>query len=85
MLRGGLTDEELDAIRAFTDLARETPTYKTHNYAIVNSSTGQTMSHVANNWASRGWRVVGVVSDTRPGYSHAFVLERPVEITHPDD
>lgn len=58
---------------------------KTHDYKIVNASTGSTMEDVANQWAKHGWRVVGVVSDTRPGYAHAFVLERPVDVSHPDD
>lgn len=58
---------------------------KTHDYKKVNSSTGPSMEAVANQWAERGWRVVAVISDTRPGYAHSFILERPVGVTHPAD
>jgi hypothetical protein len=60
---------------------------KTHNYKVVNSSSGLMYSseEVINQWAEKGWRVVGVFSDTRPGYSHSLILERPVGVSHPDD
>lgn len=59
---------------------------KTHNYKEVNASTlHKTITEAANHWANRGWRVVGVVSDTRPGYAHSLILERPVGVSHPDD
>ncbi len=59
--------------------------YKTHNYKIVNSTSWPTQQKVIDEWAKRGWRLVSVISDTRPGYAHSFIFERPVDITHPDD
>jgi hypothetical protein len=58
---------------------------KTHDYKVVNPTHHPTVEESANWWAERGWRVVGVISDTRPGYAISLVLERPVGVTHPDD
>lgn len=59
---------------------------KTHDYKTVNSTlNGGTFAEVCNYWAEMGWRVVGVISDTRSGYAHSIVLERPIGVTHPDD
>lgn len=88
---GGLSQEEQEVAKivgwAFTsEMSTELiPQHQTHVYKIVNASTGRTMADVANQWAVRGWRVVSVVSDTRPGFAHSLVLERPIGVTHPDD
>lgn len=58
---------------------------KTHNYKVVNSTYHPTVEASANYWAEHGWRVVGAISDTRPGYATTLLLERPVGVTHPDD
>lgn len=64
---------------------RETRGCKTHDYKVVNSTYHTTIEESANWWAEHGWRVVGVISDTRPGHAISLVLERPVGVTHPDD
>lgn len=62
------------------------PAQQTHAYKLVNSSGyGGSFEKACNHWAEMGWRVVGVVSDTRPGYAHTIVLERPVGVSHPND
>jgi hypothetical protein len=59
---------------------------RTHNYKTVNSTGyGKHMIDAINFWVEMGWRVVAVVSDTRPGYAHSLILERPVGLSHPDD
>jgi hypothetical protein len=58
---------------------------RTHNYKTINASKYNTIAEAANYWADLGWRVVGVVSDTRPGYAHSLILERPVGVSHPND
>lgn len=58
---------------------------KTHDYKVVNPTYYPSMEEAANGWAERGWRIVGVVSDNRPGYANELVLERPVGVTHPAD
>jgi hypothetical protein len=88
---GGLNGEEREVAQIVGLWALNPLTFrkaeKTHVYKIINSTASHHTSPeaVANSWAERGWRVVAVVSDTRPGYAHSFVLERPVGITHPDD
>lgn len=80
---GGLSDDEhvvVQTVAAWMLGAR-----RTHNYKVVNASVAPTLADVANSWADLGWRVVGVVSDTRPGCAHQLVLERPAELSHPDD
>lgn len=58
---------------------------KTHVYKVVNTSHQKNIENAANHWAELGWRVVGVVGDNRPGYADQLILERPVEVIHPDD
>lgn len=87
-LPGGLTDEETEVVKivAKWSLAEASPT---HIYTVVNlldyGAGIDDMAEAANRWASLGWRVVGVVSDTRPKATNSLVLERPVGVSHPDD
>lgn len=77
---GGLSPEETDVARLVGEWVRGLVPRDENlifNYKLVNASTGKTMEDVANQWAKHGWRVVGVVSDTRSGYAHSFVLEKP--------
>lgn len=79
---GGLSPEETDIARLVGGWARgwiAPEEEQVYEYKIQNASSGPSglMSDVANQWAKHGWRVVAVVSDTRPGYAHSFVLERP--------
>lgn len=72
------------------------PAQRTHNYVRANPThwsdpdfqdpdrrraTDKCIGH----YAERGWRLVAVISDTRPGYADEFIFERPVGLTHPDD
>lgn len=91
---GGLNEEEREVAQivgkiangAKEDISKRTA-FQTHNYKVTNSTSwGKgNMIEAIEHWASLGWRVVGIVSDTRPGYASSLVLERPVGITHPDD
>lgn len=60
-------------------------TLRTHNYLTVNTSHHESVDKAANYWAEMGWRVVGAISPYKAGYAISLVLERPVEISHPDD
>lgn len=58
---------------------------KLYNYIVVNPTHYKNIQEAANIFAEMGWRVSAVVSDTRSGYAHAIIFERPVGVTHPDD
>lgn len=85
---GGLSAEEQEVARIIGRMASgEHKARRSHVYKVVNSTgygSGAMVDSI-NHWAAQGWRVVGVVSDTRSGYAHSLVLERPVGVTHPDD
>lgn len=83
-LPGGLTDEETEVVKivAKWSLAEAS---KTHNYKIINPTFSPSTEIACNAWAEMGWRVVGVISRERPGYSDSIILERPVGVSHPDD
>lgn len=68
------------------------PARKTHNYKRVNPSGWSGDGNINNSMdvcledlSSRGWRLVAVISDNRPGWSDTFIFERPVGLAHPDD
>lgn len=88
---GGLSDDEQEVARIIGLMASgEHKARRSHVYKVVNSTgyAGAGMGNIGtaiNHWAAMGWRLVAVVSDTRPGYAHSLVLERPVGVTHPDD
>lgn len=83
---GGLSDDERAVAQIVGGWAL-TGAQRTHNYKVINpTSYGQkNVEYVCNLFADMGWRVAAVVSDNRPGYADAIILERPVGITHPDD
>lgn len=83
---GGLSEDEQEVARIVGQATMQVPTV-THHYKVINPTSipGHSMENAANHWAQMGWRVVGVISDTRPGYTHALLLERPVGVGHPDD
>lgn len=58
---------------------------KTHDYKAVNASLYQSVEDAMNDFAERGWRVVSVNIDTRPGHADQIFLERPIGVSHPDD
>jgi hypothetical protein len=84
---GGLSAEEQEVAKIVGRMAAgEQRGYRTHVYKVVNSTGhGGGMSDAIYFWAGMGWRVVAIVSDTRSGYAHSMVLERPVGVSHPDD
>lgn len=90
---GGLAEDEQEVARIVgtaaligrDPMSSELTNERTHEYKTVNASDGPTEAVVANKWAEHGWRVVGVISDTRSGYAHQLMLERPVGVSHPDD
>lgn len=84
---GGLSEDEQEVARivgAAALIGAELGS-QDYNYKVVNVTDKPTVAATANDWGSRGWRVVGVISDTRPGYAHSLMLERPVGVSHPDD
>lgn len=83
---GGLSDEEREVAQIVGRWALPGNVGKTHNYIQINPTLyGVNIEEVCNLFADMGWRTVAVISDTRPGYTHALILERPVGITHPGD
>jgi hypothetical protein len=84
---GGLSEDEREVARIVgaAALIGSEMASQDYNYKTVNASLYQSIAAAANHWSAMGWRVVGVASDTRPGYSHALLLERPVGVSHPDD
>lgn len=90
---GGLSEDEREvakivgvaALVGRDPMTTELTIEREYNYKVVNSTHHKSIAEAANAWADHGWRVVGVVSDTRPGFAHSLILERPVGITHPDD
>lgn len=90
---GGLSEDEQKVARIVGTAALigreptrgELTKMREYNYRTVNISHYKNIAEAANDMADRGWRVVGVVCDTRPGYTHSLMLERPVDVSHPDD
>lgn len=91
---GGLNDEEQEVAQIVGRMATgPKQATRTHIYKEINPTTfaprkpgsGSLIEQAANNYAEMGWRVVGVVSDTRSGHTHSLVLERPIGVSHPDD
>lgn len=82
---GGLSEDERKVAMIVGRMASNTQGTKAYVYKEVNSSLLLGVAQTAESWSERGWRVVAVVSDTRSGYAHSVVLERPVWMTHPDD
>lgn len=56
-----------------------------YNYKSVNASLYSNIEQAANVMNEKGWRLVAVVSDTRSGYAHSLIFERPVGVSHPND
>lgn len=84
---GGLSEDEREVAKivGYSALLGKAVATREFNYKVLNASFHNTIAEAANDVAERGWRVVAVVSDTRPGYAHALILERPVGVSHPDD
>src|SRR3712207_420656 len=83
---GGLTEEEQEVAQIVGAAALMGSQVDTRNYEYkeINASNWKNVEGAANDFAQFGWRLVAVVSDTRPGYAHTLIFERPVEVTHPD-
>lgn len=83
---GGLVEDEREVAR-IVGAAALTPNIGTreYNYRLVNTSQHKSIVEAAHSWADRGWRVVGAISASKPGYAHQLILERPVGMNHPDD
>lgn len=82
---GGLSEDEREVAQVVGRWALG-EARRTHNYKTINPTLyGNSIEHACNLFADMGWRVVAVVSDTRPGYAHVIVLERPVGVSHPND
>lgn len=58
---------------------------RTHNYKVVDSPSYNLVAATANEWADRGWRVVAAIVRRGPEYGDRLILERPVDVSHPDD
>lgn len=53
---------------------------QTHQYKVINpTGSSSTIEQAIDAWAAGGWRLAAVISDTRPGYTHQLVFERPVD------
>lgn len=84
---GGLAEDEREVAKivgAAALMGKVTAT-REYNYKVLNASYHHTVAEAANDVAEHGWRVVAVISDTRPGHAHCLILERPVDVSHPDD
>ena len=90
---GGLSEDEREvakivgvaALVGRDPMTTELTSPRSHNYKVINVTYHKSVAEAANTWADHGWRVVGVISDTRPGFAHSLILERPVGMSHPDD
>lgn len=74
---GGLKEDERE-VAQIVGAALLEPTLKPakeYDYRFVNASIGGGMEEIVNRWAEQGWRLVAVVSDTRPGYAHSLIFE----------
>lgn len=77
---GGLSPEETEIARIVGGWARgwvAPEEQQVFEYAVVKAATGKAMEVVANQWATKGWRVVGVVGGSTTGGGNQFILERP--------
>lgn len=82
---GGLSADEREVAQIVGRWARGWTGEKEFDYKTVNPTHFSSIEEAANSWAERGWRVVAVNSDNRPGYANSLILERPVGVSHPDD
>jgi Domain of unknown function (DUF4177) len=63
---------------------------KEYDYKIINPNNFHHVEITLNEWAERGWRVVGttpgsIMGRTSPRILYGVILERPVGVSHPDD
>lgn len=83
---GGLSEDEQEVAK-IVGAAALTGAGATRecNYRTVNASHYKNLAEAANDMADRGWRVVAAISSRGPSYAHELILERPVDVSHPDD
>lgn len=83
---GDIGEDELEVAKIISTAARigagETRQY---NYKTVDTPSYNLVAAAANEWADRGWRVVAAVARRGPEYGDRLILERPVDVSHPND
>ena len=83
---GGLSEDEREVAKIVGAAAltgsSETRAY---NYKAVDTPSYNLVAATANEWADRGWRVVAAVARRGPEYGDRLILERPVDVSHPND
>lgn len=77
---GGLSSEETDVARLVGEWARgltRPEEEQVFDHQLVFAGTGNVIEVVANQWAKRGWQVVGVVPPTKRGDGNLLLFAKP--------
>lgn len=90
---GGLSEDERQVARIVGAAALtgrepihgELTNEREYNYKVVDSPSYNLVAATANEWADKGWRVVAAIVRRGPEYGDRLILERPVDVSHPDD
>lgn len=77
---GGLSEEEREVAKVVGAWVLDAKPSIVYEYKTENASYHPNIRTAANHWGENGWRLVTVISDTRPGYAHSLVFEREIKL-----